>query len=58
MGNPRALYISGSIGLGHVSKDLSVARELKRARPEIEILWLAGHPASEVLRDAGENGTG
>jgi hypothetical protein len=55
MGNPRALYISGSIGLGHVSKDLAVARELKRARPGLEILWLAGHPASEVLRDAGEN---
>ena len=55
MSRPRALYISGSIGLGHVSKDLAIARELRRARPDIEILWLAGHPASEVLRYAGEN---
>lgn len=55
MSGPRALYISGSIGLGHVSKDLAIAGELRRARPDIEILWLAGHPASEVLRDAGEN---
>jgi hypothetical protein len=54
MSRPRALYISGSIGLGHVSKDLAIARELRRARPDIEILWLAGHPASEVLRDASE----
>ncbi len=55
MRRPRALYISGSIGLGHVSKDLAIARELRGARPDIEILWLAGHPASEVLRYAGEN---
>ncbi len=55
MGGPRALYVSGSIGLGHVSKDLAIAGELRRARPDIEIVWLAGHPASDVLRDAGEN---
>jgi hypothetical protein len=51
---PRVLYVSGSIGLGHVSKDLAIARELRQARPDIEIVWLAGHPASQVLRDAGE----
>ena len=55
MSGPRALYVSGSIGLGHVTNDLAIARELRRARPDIEIIWLAGHPASEVLRDAGEN---
>ena len=55
MGGPRVLYVSGSIGLGHVSKDLAIARELRRARPDIEIIWLAGHPASKVLHDAGEH---
>jgi predicted glycosyltransferase len=55
MSPPRVLYISGSIGLGHVSKDLAIAGELRRARPGTEILWLAGHPASQVLRDAGEH---
>ena len=54
MGRPRVLYVSGSIGLGHVSKDLAIARELRRARPDAEIVWLAGHPASRVLREAGE----
>ena len=54
MRGPRVLYVSGSIGLGHVSKDLAIARELRRARPDVEVIWLAGHPASEVLRDAGE----
>lgn len=51
----RVLYVSGSIGLGHVGKDLAIARELRRLRPDTEILWLAGQPAAGVLRDAGEN---
>jgi hypothetical protein len=51
---PKVLYVSGSIGLGHVSKDLAIVRELRRARPGIDIIWLAGNPASEVLRVAGE----
>lgn len=54
MKRPTALYVSGSIGLGHVSKDLAIARELRRASPGIDILWLAGSPALEVLRAAGE----
>jgi len=54
MKQQRILYISGSIGLGHVSKDLAIAAELRKARPEIEILWIAGHPASEILKSAGE----
>ena len=55
MGRPRALYVSSSIGLGHVSKDLAIAAELRRRDPSLEILWLAGPPASDVLREAGEN---
>jgi UDP-N-acetylglucosamine:LPS N-acetylglucosamine transferase len=54
MSGPRVLYVSGSIGLGHVSKDLAIAGALRRARPDVEIMWLAGHPASEVLRQRGE----
>jgi UDP:flavonoid glycosyltransferase YjiC (YdhE family) len=50
----RVLYVSSGIGMGHVSKDLAIARELRRAEPGAEIFWLAGHPASEVLRDFGE----
>ena len=51
----RALYVSSSIGLGHVSKDLAIAAELRRLDPDLEILWLAGPPASDALREAGEN---
>jgi len=52
---PRVLYVSSSIGLGHASKDLAIAGELRRLAPGIEILWVAGRPASDVLRKAGEN---
>jgi hypothetical protein len=55
MDRPRVLYVSSAIGMGHISKDLAIARELRRAQPDAEIFWLAGHPASDVLRDSGEN---
>src|SRR5215207_8947493 len=50
----RVLYISGSIGLGHVRRDLAIARELRRLDPEVEIMWLAGEPARHLIAEAGE----
>ncbi|HOT00624.1 MAG TPA: glycosyltransferase [Acidobacteriota bacterium] len=50
----RALFISGSIGLGHVSRDLAIARTLREMRPDVAIDWLAASPADRYLRDAGE----
>ncbi len=50
----RALFISGSIGLGHVGRDLAIAQELRRLRPDVEIDWLAGDPATRQLKLAGE----
>lgn len=49
------LFISGSIGLGHVSRDLAIARELRALEPEIGISWLASGAARDVLADAGES---
>jgi len=37
MNTIRMLYVSGSIGLGHVMRDLAVARELRTLEPRIEI---------------------
>jgi UDP:flavonoid glycosyltransferase YjiC (YdhE family) len=51
---PRVLYVSGSIGLGHVKRDLAIAGELRRLNPGVEIVWLAAVPASDVLAQAGE----
>src|SRR5215204_5095782 len=54
MTGTRVLYISGSIGLGHARRDLAIARELRRLDPGIEIVWLAGQPARQVIAEAGE----
>lgn len=50
----RILYISGSLGLGHVTRDLAIAKELRTLRPESEIVWLAAHPADLLIKEAGE----
>jgi predicted glycosyltransferase len=51
----KVLYISGSLGLGHVVRDLAIANELRKQSPEVGISWLACHPASQFLREAGED---
>jgi pimeloyl-ACP methyl ester carboxylesterase/predicted glycosyltransferase len=51
----RALFISSPIGLGHVRRDLAIARELRRRRPGLQIDWLAQHPVTAVLDAAGEH---
>jgi len=50
----RILFISGSGGLGHVTRDLAMARALRQAVSGVEIRWLAAPPASGVLQEAGE----
>jgi UDP:flavonoid glycosyltransferase YjiC (YdhE family) len=50
----RVLYISGSLGLGHVTRDLAIARKLRQQLPGVDIRWLAVHPATLMLEHAGE----
>jgi UDP-N-acetylglucosamine:LPS N-acetylglucosamine transferase len=50
----KILFISGSIGLGHVSRDLAIASAMRARCPGLEISWLAASPADRVIRDAGE----
>jgi predicted glycosyltransferase len=50
----RLLFISGSLGLGHIGRDLEIARMLRKLNPNIEISWLADSPATTVLKEAGE----
>jgi pimeloyl-ACP methyl ester carboxylesterase/predicted glycosyltransferase len=50
----RALFVSSSIGLGHIQRDLAIARELRALVPDLEIDWWAQHPVTEVLKAAGE----
>jgi pimeloyl-ACP methyl ester carboxylesterase/UDP:flavonoid glycosyltransferase YjiC (YdhE family) len=50
----RALWISSPIGLGHVQRDLAIAREVRRRVPGLEIHWWAQPPVTDVLAEAGE----
>jgi pimeloyl-ACP methyl ester carboxylesterase/predicted glycosyltransferase len=50
----RALYISSPIGLGHARRDVAIADELRKLRPDLEIDWLAQHPVTAVLDARGE----
>lgn len=54
MSGRRVLFVSGSLGLGHVKRDLAIAAEMRRIDPGVEILWLAAEPATSVLASAGE----
>ena len=54
MANKNILFISGSLGLGHIVRDLALAGELRRQIPEEKISWLAAHPANLLLKEAGE----
>jgi pimeloyl-ACP methyl ester carboxylesterase/UDP:flavonoid glycosyltransferase YjiC (YdhE family) len=50
----RALWISSPIGLGHVQRDLAIARAVRKRVPELEIHWWAQPPVTGVLAEAGE----
>lgn len=50
----RALWISSPIGLGHVQRDLAIARALRKRLPDLEIHWWAQPPVTDVLAEAGE----
>lgn len=50
----RALFVSSAIGLGHIQRDLAIARELRALVPDLEIHWWAQHPVTVVLEAAGE----
>jgi pimeloyl-ACP methyl ester carboxylesterase/predicted glycosyltransferase len=50
----RALFISSPIGLGHVQRDLAIARELRKLQPELEIDWFTVDPAARYLTQEGE----
>jgi pimeloyl-ACP methyl ester carboxylesterase/predicted glycosyltransferase len=50
----RALFISSPIGLGHVQRDLAIARELRKLHPDLEIDWFTVDPAARYLEKEGE----
>jgi predicted glycosyltransferase len=50
----RALFISSPIGLGHVQRDLAIARELRKLQRDLDINWFTVDPAARYLEREGE----
>ena len=50
----KVLYVSGSLGLGHATRDIAIARELRKEIPDIDLQWLAAEPAASLIREVGE----
>jgi pimeloyl-ACP methyl ester carboxylesterase/predicted glycosyltransferase len=50
----RILWLSSPIGLGHIQRDLAIARELRSIYPDATIDFLAADPARRVVEHAGE----
>ena len=50
----RVLFISSPIGLGHVQRDLAIARELRKLLPDLEVDWFTVDPAARYLLQEGE----
>lgn len=51
----RVLYLSSPIGLGHARRDLAIAQELRRLRPDVKIDWLAQDPVTRFLSANAES---
>lgn len=50
----RALFVSSPIGLGHVQRDLAIARELRKLQSDLAIDWFTVDPAARYLGQEGE----
>jgi pimeloyl-ACP methyl ester carboxylesterase len=50
----RVLYLSSPIGLGHARRDLAIADELRKLRPDLQVDWLAQDPVTRLLARRGE----
>ncbi|MCW2621786.1 MAG: catD 5 [Frankiales bacterium] len=53
--DPRVLYLSSPIGLGHAQRDAAIAAALRALHPGLRIDWLAQHPVTTVLGARGEH---
>jgi pimeloyl-ACP methyl ester carboxylesterase/UDP:flavonoid glycosyltransferase YjiC (YdhE family) len=50
----RVLWLSSPIGLGHIQRDIAMARRLTELHPEVTVDFLAADPARRVVAVSGE----
>lgn len=49
----RVLWVSSPIGLGHIQRDLAIARALQAVHPDVTVDFLTSDPADRVVRHWG-----
>ncbi len=52
--SPAVLFVSWQGGLGHIMRDIAIARELRAIRPDVHIDWLAHPLGGRILLEVGE----
>jgi pimeloyl-ACP methyl ester carboxylesterase/UDP:flavonoid glycosyltransferase YjiC (YdhE family) len=50
----RVLWLSSPLGLGHIQRDLAIARKLREIHPGTTVDFLAANPADRVVEHWGE----
>ena len=50
----RVLWLSSPIGLGHIQRDIAMARALRALHPDVTVDFLAADPARRAVEAAGE----
>ena len=50
----KILFVSWQGGMGHITRDVAIVKELRRQNPQIDVSWIAHPLACKVLEHAGE----
>jgi pimeloyl-ACP methyl ester carboxylesterase/UDP:flavonoid glycosyltransferase YjiC (YdhE family) len=50
----RVLWLSSPVGLGHIQRDIAIARALRQMRPGTTVDFLTANPADRVVQHHGE----
>ncbi len=50
----RVLWLSSPVGLGHIQRDIAMARRLRELKPGVTVDFLAAEPARRVVELTGE----
>ncbi len=50
----KILWLSSPIGLGHIQRDIAIARALRETFPDVTVDFLAADPSARVVQAAGE----
>jgi UDP-N-acetylglucosamine:LPS N-acetylglucosamine transferase len=50
----KVLFVSWQGGMGHITRDVAIVKELRRQNPQVDVSWIAHPLACRVLEEAGE----